>query len=331
LATQNQPDRSRTTRRGFFKRSAGAAAATGLATLSLTRNTGAASKSTSKGGSLGFAASGKQFSFATGRFSGVLRAQGGSKGLTSVGDVASGTTVSRALGIFSHYRLLTTNTRYGNAAWDWPSVSDLSADGAVTTVWTADDEHPFDMKAVCRWARPDTLDLVTTITAKRDLTRFEVFLASYFNGFGESWVYAKGPAETGGKAAFLPATRDDGTWHMFPRDKQAVEMIRDGRWKQPPHPVEWAVRPTLAGPLGMRRDRQTGLTALVMAPPDDCFAVATPYGEEGHRSLYLSLCGQDIRAGQTATARSRLVIRPDVSFASAVRIYEEYVGDCNMD
>ncbi|MHC4180065.1 MAG: hypothetical protein ACYSWU_21385 [Planctomycetota bacterium] len=106
-------------------------------------------------------------------------------------------------------------------------------------------------------------------------------------------------------------------------------MIRDGRWKQPPDPVEWAIRPTLIGPLGMRRDRQTGLVALVMAPPEDCFAVATPQSEEGHRSLYLSLCGQDVKAGQTAAARSRLVIRRAVSFEGAVRIYEEYLNECN--
>jgi len=324
LATQNQPDRSRTTRRAFFMHSA--ATATALATSSLTRNAGSAGEPPPPDGSLAFEASGKQFSFDNGRFSGVLRPQGSSKGLTSVVDAASGATVSRSLGIFSHYRLLATNTRYGDAAWDWPSVSELAANGAVTTVWTADDKHPFDMRTVCRWASPDTLDLVTTITARKDLPRFEVFLASYFNGFGESWVYTKDPAKTDGKAAFLPATRDDGVWQMFPGDERAIEMIRDGRWKQPPHPVQWAIRPTLASPLGLRRDHKTGLTALVMAPPDDCFAVATPYGEEGHRSLYLSLCGQDIPAGQTATAGSRLVIRRDVSFESALRIYEEYVG-----
>lgn len=270
-----------------------------------------------------------QFPFDTGRLKGVLRPQGRSMGLASVVDVASGTTLSRSVGIFSHYRLLETANRHGHAAWDWPSESHRLADGAIEAAWTADETHPFDMKAVYRWPKPDTLDLVTTVTAKKDLARFEVFLASYFNGFAESWVYAKGPAQTGDKAGFLEAGRDHGTWQMFPRDDRAIETIRDGRWKQPPNPVQWTIRPALIGPLGMRRDLQTGLVALVMAPPEDCFAVATPHGEDGHRSLYLSLFGQDIKAGQTAVARSRLVIRRGVSFEDAVRIYEEYLDECN--
>ncbi|MFW6171725.1 MAG: hypothetical protein ACODAD_14650, partial [Planctomycetota bacterium] len=127
---------------------------------------------------------------------------------------------------------------------------------------------------------------------------------------------------------FVEATREEGTWQMFPRDEEAVQLIQDGRWRHPPHPVQWAIRPRLAGPLGLRRDRETGLAALVMAPPEDCFAVATPYGQEGHRSLYLSLLGQDIKRGQTVSARARLVIRRQVSFADATRIYKDYVQEC---
>ena len=61
--------------------------------------------------------------------------------------------------------------------------------------------------------------------------------------------------------------------------------------------------PRLAKPLALRRDAATGLVGLVMAPRDDCFAISTPYGSDGHRSLYLSLLGRDIFKGQQATAR----------------------------
>jgi len=64
-----------------------------------------------------------------------------------------------------------------------------------------------------------------------------------------------------------------------------------------------------------------------MAPPDDCFAIATPYGEEGHRSIYLSLVGRDLKAGETAKARSRLVIGRNISEKQAVAIYEEYLNE----
>jgi hypothetical protein len=111
---------------------------------------------------------------------------------------------------------------------------------------------------------------------------------------------------------------------MFPRDEAAVRIIQDGRWQREPHPVEWQILPALAAPLAMRRDPESGLVALVMARPQDCFAVATPYGEESHRSLYLSLLGCDLEAGQTKTAHTRLAIRRDLSDAGAIECYEAF-------
>lgn len=85
--------------------------------------------------------------------------------------------------------------------------------------------------------------------------------------------------------------------------------------------------PFLAGPLGVRRSAKLGLTALVMAPPQDCFAVATPYGEEGHGSLYLSLFGLDLKKGDSASARSRLVIARGLSDDQAIALYDAYLEE----
>lgn len=276
---------------------------------------------------LGFVAEGKEYRFDTGLLRGVLRPQGRSVGLATVIDARSGATLSGGLGLFSHYRLLDANERYGGGAWDFPSQARSLADGAVEAVWTHQPGLPFDMTVTYRWIAPNTLDLITTVTARKDIQRLEVFLASYFNGFAESLVYVRDNPQTPGKAGLMPAVRSHGDWQMFPRDNAAIKIILDGRWKRPPNPVDWKIMPTLAGPLGVRRDAATGLTALVMAPPSDCFAVATPYGEEGHRSLYLSLLGRDLKAGQTAAVRSRLLIGRDISDAQAIAIYEAYAKE----
>jgi hypothetical protein len=77
----------------------------------------------------------------------------------------------------------------------------------------------------------------------------------------------------------------------------------------------------------MRRDAKSGLVGLVMAPPKECFAVLMPFGEDGHRSLYLSLFGRDFKNGETATARSRLVIGRDMSERQAVEWYQAYLKE----
>jgi len=111
---------------------------------------------------------------------------------------------------------------------------------------------------------------------------------------------------------------------MFPRDRQVVALIRDGRWKQPPHPVDWAVRDNLAAPLGIRRGRTHPVAAILMAPGEDCYALSTPFAGEGHFSLYLSLFGRDVKAGQTAAARARLVIAKSPSDEQIVELYRKY-------
>jgi hypothetical protein len=80
----------------------------------------------------------------------------------------------------------------------------------------------------------------------------------------------------------------------------------------------------------MRRDAELGLTALMMCPPDSCFAVGSPWNPAaptagGYRSLYLSLFGRDLTVGQVAHARCRLVLRRDLTDDEAVRCHERYL------
>jgi hypothetical protein len=269
-------------------------------------------------GNPAFAAADREFTFDTGVLRGTLRGGGQSKGLVPAFDCATGTALARSMGLFSHYRLLDDRARYGKAAWDWASEAKLLNSGAVEVRWTADDAHPFDMTAVYRWSAPNALDLTTRVTARKELRKLEVFLASYFDGFPSTAVYA------GGAPAFVPAAADAGKWQMFPRDDEAVKIIQDGRWKHPPSPVEWAIRPKLAAPLAIRRDADRKLAAVVMARPADAFAVACPQDEEGHRSIYLSLFGRDLKSGESAEARSRLVIGRDITDAKAVQLYEAF-------
>ena len=280
---------------------------------------------------LGFAADGKQYAFDTGALRGTLRFEGRSLGLTPIVDVQSAAAIAGGHGLFSHYRLLDAETRYGHGAWDWPSTARLLPGGAVEANWKADAEHPFDMRAVYRFTAPGVFDVTTSVVPRRDLRRLEVFLASYFHGFATSRVYVKGHAETGGKPGFLEAKRSMAVWQMFPRDEAAAKIITDGRWRRPPNPVDWKIMPALAMPLAMRRDAASGMTALVMAPPEDCFAISTPFSGEGHRSLYLSLFGRDVAAGQTATTRSRLLIGREISDERAVALCEEYVKELGRD
>jgi hypothetical protein len=72
-----------------------------------------------------------EFAFDTGLLRGKLRAGGKSTGLSSVVHVPSGLRVDSSMGLFSYYRVFSAGKRYGTAAWDWPSVARLQADGSL--------------------------------------------------------------------------------------------------------------------------------------------------------------------------------------------------------
>lgn len=283
-----------------------------LAALVLGLAWGGARAETTNAARLEFTQRGNEFTFDTGVVRGKLRPLGKSLGLAAVVHVPSGVLLDRGekgYGLFSHYRVFTTGQRYGHGAWDWPSTARRREDGAVEVRWAAETNQPFEMRAVYRWAAADALDLETSVTARRDLPKFESFLASYFaEPFTNVLVQVNDPKGKTGGPLFMAAEKTFGVWQMFPRDAAAVGIVQDGRWALEPNPVQWVTMPTLARPIAVRRDPVSGVAAAVLARSEDCFAVLTPFQTEGHYSLYLSLFGRDVKAGETASARTRLVI-----------------------
>ncbi len=270
---------------------------------------------------LGFFIQSGELRFDTGLLRGKLGDANRSVGLVSVQAAPTGEILSGPYGWLSVYRLLDAQVRYGPAAWDWASTRRVLDHGAAEIVWSADPEHPFDLKAVYRWQAPGIIDLQTTVTARRPLRSFEVFVATYFAGFDKSMVYAKTPS---GQARFIEATEDRGRWQAFPGDEVAAQLIQDGRWLRPPSPVTWAIHELMAAPLALRVDEPSGRTAVLMASPKTCFAVYTPHSGESHRSLYVSLFGQDFPAGQSAIGHVRLVVGRGLTSDDAIRLYEEF-------
>ena len=60
--------------------------------------------------------------------------------------------------------------------------------------------------------------------------------------------------------------------------------------------------------------------------PGDCFALSTPQSGEGHYSMYQSLFGRTLAAGDTARAHSRLVAAK-LSDAEIVERYGKFMAE----
>jgi hypothetical protein len=249
-------------------------------------------------------------------------------GLSSMVYIPSGTRLNGKYAIFSYYRVFTTDKRYGEGAWEWPSTLKLLPDGAVRITWPAKPEHPFEMSATYRLSGDAALDVETVVKAQKDLPGFEVFLASYFDAaFPTSRVYVQKNPKMQGKPGFLTAEKAFGHWQMFPRSDDVLPIIHDGRWAKKPNPVDWAIMPRMSAPIGVRQNSAGDLAVVLMAPPEDCFAISTPYEGDRHYSLYLSLFGRDVQAGQTAKAHCRMVVVAGASTDRILALYKKYMKE----
>ncbi|HOW72321.1 MAG TPA: hypothetical protein PKY77_17105 [Phycisphaerae bacterium] len=279
-----------------------------------------------------------QFVFDTGAYRGLLQVDDTHQGILSLVDVKTGEELAKGIkdyGLFNVYRLLASNKRWGDAGWTLPKKCRLTANGSVRIDWTVAENRPFDLAAVFQWQAPDTLDMEIAVTPRQDLLKFEVFLSSYVKAGMRGLVYL-GPARHGsGKAALMPGDATPltiGTYLSFPRNLEAAQLVCDGRWEQGQNPVQWSITRYLAAPLAMRQDPKSGQTLLFMARPQDCFAIETSYnmdppdGVAGHYSTYLSLFGQDLKAGKEAKAVARLVAGRGISPEAAMELYRQFTS-----
>ena len=275
------------------------------------------SAQTPSGSSLAFRATeGGEFVFDTGVLRGKLRPKGKTLGLAAVVHIPTGQMLDKGengYGLFSHYRVFTTNHRYGVGAWDWPSTARLETNGAVEVLWPAAEGRPFVLRARYRWARPDQLELETIVEAQQALPGFESFLASYFNETFTNAVVCAKPAPGSLAGGLQPIESSFGDWQMFPREAKVLDLIQDGRWQLLPNPVAWKTSRQLATPVVARRAPSSNLSVVLSASSRDCFAIAAPHQTEGHYSLYLSLFGRDLKAGETARARAWLEVGTGLS------------------
>jgi hypothetical protein len=272
---------------------------------------------TAAGADLRFTAANGGFEFNTGVLAGKLHGDGKSVGALPVTYLPTGAVLTQSMGLAGHYRLFSGSHRFGTGAWYWPTEAKLLDDGAAEVYWPAAEDRPFEMWAVYRWVTPSTFDVETRVRPKTELEQFELFMAWYFNGdFNISMVHTP--------EGFVAAEQEAGAWQLFPRDGDSARMAQDGRWDVPPNPVKWTIRPAFDQPIGVRRGKNGGITAVVMSRPEDCFAISTPHQTDPHYSLYLSLFGRTIRAGETARVRTRTVILPEATDAEIVDLYNRF-------
>ncbi len=276
------------------------------------------------------------FSFDTGVVRGRMRADGKNQGIIELVDRSTGTNLVHGVGAMSLYRVFSDGKRYGDAARNWPATGRVAKNGAVEIDYPATADRPLRLRVAFHWTSADALDVTIQLTPGEPLKDVEVFLSSYFVPTMRAFAYVAPNQFESGPATLMAADVNpliDGTYLMFPRDRRAVQLIYDGRWELPPHPVRWSITRMMAAPLTVRRDESSGSVVAMMSRSEDCFATAMPYnkdppdGPSSHASLYHSLFGQDVERGETLTSTSRLVILNGATDEQIIARYSKFLSE----
>lgn len=264
---------------------------------------------------------GNNLTFDTGVVKGAIVKDGTGEALRPISFVDPDVPIDDNHGLLMPYRFLTPQRRYGFGAWEWERTGKILESGAAEFRWLGTSDRPFNLSAIYDWKTDDTLDFVIQYTPLVDMDKFELFVGSYFQKFTDVKVYARDGG--GRRAGFIPVDPQTPGNQFFPRGDDVLSMINDGRWTFPPYPQPVVIRPTYAAPIGIKREPKSGATVLMMAPPDDCFAITAM----GSWAMYLNFFGKDVKKGQTLVGHARLVFGMGITDAQAVSRYNEYLSD----
>jgi len=172
------------------------------------------------------------------------------------------------------------------------------------------------VKVEFTFRQPNIIDMDMWVESLTNYPGFEILLSAYMASGFESGVYVA-KEEFGSddpqQIRLIDQPMIHGIWPFFPRNEAGANLLTDGRHQK----GRWFWRMAIGRRYGMPLAffSKNGVDAILMGRPDDVYAVGATYkGDDNndnvsdHRSLYLSMFGEDFKAGQGRRTQIRMVI-----------------------
>lgn len=189
------------------------------------------------------------------------------------------------------------------------------ADG-LTLTWMPTIRRQAKVKVQFTFRQPNIIDMDIWVETLATYPAFEILASAYLAPGFESGVYvAKDEFGTTEPEQIRIADQPmiHGIWPFFPRDEAGANLLTDGRHQKGRYFWRMAIGRRYGMPLAFFS--KNGVDAILMGRPEDVYAVGATYkgdeindGVAGHRSLYLSLFGEDFKAGEGRRTQMRMII-----------------------
>ena len=186
----------------------------------------------------------------------------------------------------------------------------------ITLTWNPTIRRQAKIEVLFTFKEPNIIDMDMWVETLTNYPKFEILLSSYLAPGFESGVYVAkeefGPTEPE-QIRLTDQPMIHGIWPFFPRDEAGANLLTDGRHQK----GRWFWRMAIGRRYGLPLAffSKNGVDAILMGRPEDVYAVGATYkGDEendnvaGHRSIYLSLFGEDFKAGEGRRTQMRMII-----------------------
>lgn len=186
----------------------------------------------------------------------------------------------------------------------------------ITLIWLPTIRRQAKVSVKYTFRQPNIIDMDLWVETLTNYPKFEILLSAYMAPGFESGVYVAekefGPIKPE-QIRLVDHPMIHGIWPFFPRDEEGANLLSDGRHQKGRWYWKMAIGRRYAMPLAFFSNQ--GVDAILMGRPEDVYAVGATYkGDEqndnvaGHRSLYLSLFGEDFKAGEGRHTQMRMII-----------------------
>ncbi len=184
---------------------------------------------------------------------------------------------------------------------------------------------------------PNIIDMDMAVETLANYEGFEVLLSAYLSEGFLSGAYV---AEEEFSEVTVPEQiritdqpMIHGVWPFFPRDEAGAHLLTDERHQK----GRWFWRMAIGRRYGLPMVffSQGEVDVLLMGRPEDVYAVGATYEGDAendsiaaHRSLYLSMLGEDLAAGDSRRTQMRMIVGEFGSDpAKHEALYDEFIEE----
>ena len=269
-------------------------------------------------------AQGKELSFSLSQISGTLNCDiksrhGKGHHFNKVVHKPTGLLISpdgdrmKGSGMLNFYRVLISGGYLTELRVEEPLLE--PATNGITMTWLPTIRRQAKVKVEFTFKQPNLIDMDLWVETQANYPGFEILLSAYLADGFESGAYVAGqefgPIEPQ-QIRLVDQPMIHGLYPFFPRNEAGANLLTDGRHQK----GRWYWRMAIGRRYGMPLAffSKEGVDALLMGRPDDVYATGVTYkGDKNdnvadHRALYLSLFGEDFKAGEGRRTQMRMVI-----------------------